>query len=817
MDELRLALRRLLKRPGASLASILTLACGIAGAASAWSLLSAVLLHPLPVQDADRIMVVGARTAESQEIQAGFVYPAIDVVRTSGAFEDVAAGGAWPALVTAQGEARTRQMYFVSANLFSFLGVRMQHGRDFTAADDERGAAPVVVLSDRFWRNTFGADASVIGQTIDVSGRQVRIVGVAARGFSGVELAGAPELYGTINTASHVVGGSTNLYAESGHRTSPSTWIKIFGRLRPGDSQETASGRLTSPLFGTTGRPATLVPIQETALPEAARPAMAQFTRLLLGTVTLLLIVGCLTVGLLLLLRTEARRDEFAMCLALGATRGRLARGVAVEGALVAIAGAILSVPAAAWFLGALSIFQLPGGVNIEVLDLTVNREVLASAAVAGAIAALIVASVGGVFGFSAQISDVLHARGGATARLTRRRTRAVLVASQVAVTLALVCGAGLFLRSLAAALHVNTGFETAHLVTGSVWLPKYRFNHAEAMPFFAELRERLATNSAIRSVTLTSGLVGMTASGQVVVDGIARKFPSTIWMTEVDERYFSTVGLPILRGRDFTSQDDDRAPLVTVVSASLARLLVREDGGDALGRHIRSFKGGRADQPWPILEVVGIVPDVITDITRLQPLVMYLPRAQESNPRASYTVLLRPASSTEAAAREAVAVIRSVDPQLTPGPVITPFMTMDRQIASQMGPQRFGLLVLGALGGVALLLMALGIYVLAESMAAVRMREMALRAALGARGRELASIVLGETVKLVGFGIATGLALVWLGASTVRAFLFQVQPFDLLTLASVGGAILAIALLVTARPAFVVSRVDLARVLRED
>ncbi len=161
----------------------------------------------------------------------------------------------------------------------------------------------MVVLSDRFWRSAFGPDVSVIGQTIDVAGRQVRIVGVAARGFPGVELAQAPDLYGTINTAANVLGGSINFYAGSGRGASPTSWIKILGRLRPGDSPETASARLTSPLFGTTGRTATLTPIQETALPEAARPVMAQFTRLLSGTVGLLLLVGCLAIALAVTLR----------------------------------------------------------------------------------------------------------------------------------------------------------------------------------------------------------------------------------------------------------------------------------------------------------------------------------------------------------------------------------------------------------------------------------------------------------------------------------------------------------------------------------
>ena len=816
MDEVRLALRRLLKRPGASVASVLTLAFGIAGAASAWSLLAAVLIQPLPVPNADRIVVVGTRSTGERSAQTEFVYPTIDTVRTSGAFDEVAAGGSWDVSVTLQGERRPREMYFASANLFSLLGVRMQYGRDFTAADDEQGAPLVAILSDRFWRTAFGADPSVVGQVIAIGDVQVRIVGVAARGFPGVDLSRAPDLYGPIRIASRVIPGSPNFYAATG-RTSPTSWLRIFGRLRPDDSSEAATARLSGSLSNIVGTgTVALMPIQETALPEASRPALTQFARLLSGTVGLLLLAGCLTVGLLLLVRTEARRDEFAMCLALGASRGRLARGIAMEGAVLAGAGAVLSLPATAWFLAALRVFEIPGGVSIDALDLTVDSSVILSAAAAAAVAALLIASVGGLFGFSAQLSDVIRARSGATARLTRRRTRSALVVSQVAVTLALVGGAGLFLRSLGAALHLNTGFETAHLVTSHVSLRRYVLNPEKATPFFTELRERLAGHPAIRSASLTSWVVAMSSRGQVEVDGIPRRLPSTVWMNAVDERYFSTVELPILRGRDFTSQDDERAPQVTIVSESLARLLARDDGVETLGRRIKSFGGVPVDKPWPMIEIVGIVPDVITNVGQLQPLVMYLPRMQHG-PSANYTLLFRPASDLDSAVRETVAVIRSIDPQLAPDPVMSPLMTVEQALAEQMGPQRFGLLVLGALGGVALVLMALGTYVMAASMAAVRMREMGVRAALGARGRELAAIVLAESVKLVGLGVAVGLGLVWLGTGTIRTFLFQVQPLDAVTLASASAIVFAIALLVTARPAIVASRVDLARVLREE
>ena len=816
MDELRLTLRRLAKRPAAAIASVATLAGSIGVAAAAWSLLSTVLLRPLPIPAADRLFAVGvSRTGpKGASISTGFTYPMLPAVRESGAFADVTFGGMMPAQITAAGGTRSRSIAFVTSNFFGTIGLPVQAGRDFAAADDQRGIAPVAILSDRLWRTAFGADPDVVGKTIGVEHRPVRIVGIAARAFAGMSVTVPAELFLPLHTVGDAMGLQSNPFAEPTIRNSPSTWISAFGRVGPGDRADVVAAKLGTVLPELRGEPATLVPVQLNALGETAREPMRQFARLLATTIGLLLLVGSLTVGMLLLLRTEARQDEFAMCLALGATRGRLVGGIALEGALLAAAGAILGVPMAAACFGVLESLELPGGVSVAALNLSIDWRSLAAVLGVATAATLLITLTSGVFGFRVTLGSALRTRAGSTPRVTRRRTRAVLVTCQVAATLVLVTGAGLFARSLSAALRLNSGLDSSHLVTATVQLWQYRLTPDLVKPFFASLRERLEANPAIRSASIISEGLGMGARGPMVVDGVERRFPSYIAETGVDDRYFRTVGLPILRGRDLTAQDDDRAPLVTIVSQSFGRLL--SNGGNPVGVHIRSFHRRVGEASLPMIEVIGVVPDVVTDVTHAEPLAMYMSLPQ-TVVFASRTVLVRPARSVAEAERETLAMLKAADPSLDPAPIVYPIMTLDERILSGMTPQRFGVVVLGALGSVALLLTILGTFVLAESMASARTREMGVRAALGASGRQLGSIVLAETARLVGIGLVAGLVLTWIEASTVKALLFRVQPLDPTTLASVAGLIFTLALAVSLRPALMAARVDLARVLRDE
>jgi putative ABC transport system permease protein len=281
------------------------------------------------------------------------------------------------------------------------------------------------------------------------------------------------------------------------------------------------------------------------------------------------------------------------------------------------------------------------------------------------------------------------------------------------------------------------------------------------------------------------------------------------VYYTAVDETYFSTLGLPVVAGRGFSHDDSPQSPLVVIVSESFAKVIA---GGESPIGHRLDETSGPIGEPWPVAEIVGVVPDVITNVNDPAPLVKYYALAQRRS-SLTRTIVARGTDDGAAAAGAVMRVIKDMDQTLTPAPLLT----LREQLGRQMNPQRFGIYVLGALGGIALLLTVLSTYVLASSMASMRRREMTIRASLGATGPQLGGLVLRETAMLVGIGLAAGLLLTWLGANTIRALLYRVEPLDTVTLATVCALILGMALLVSLRPALAAARVDFTRALREE
>lgn len=815
MDELKLAFRRLTKRPASTLASAATLGCAIAAAAVTWSALSAVLINPLPVSDPDTLLVLGRREARGREtvVRTGFVYTKFQQIKDSGVFEQpVAQWGSPHTLLTRVGDVTERaEIGFATHDFFEVLGIRTVAGRELTPEDDRRGAPPVAVLTHRYWRRVFNASPAVIGQRIVVAGKPATIVGVLQQGFRGLDLSESFDLYLAFHTIADIAGREGNYFAEQIAGYSPTSGLMILGRLRRGTADAEATTRIAATDPPTPPRRAApqylLIDANIVAVPETSRAGMTHFARLLVGTVGLLLLIGCTTVGMLLLIRTEARAAEFAMCMALGASRGRLARGIVCEGAVLAVAGAVLAIPAAWWLFRLVQVFQLPGNVSIDSLELSLDGRAITVMIAAAVAAVLLIALVAGAFGFRATLTDALRSRAGATRRTTRRATRAALVALQVAVTVMLVAGAGLFARSLAAALSLNDEMDMSRLVIGTIELRSYGYTGERAHEFFDRLQNVLTNNPAIQSAAFSIYDSGMSPSGKLQLDGVPRQFPSTVWFLRVDDRYFRTMGIRMIDGRDFIPDDRSSAAPVAIVSESLARLLA--EGASPLGRSVGTASLGSVP-----LRVVGVVSDVVANVTVLEPLVLYMPIAQ-GQPVPYRDIVARAAlmSNVSVARREILAAMKGVDPQVAP----TPLRTLEERVLAQMAPQQFGATVLGALGAVAVLLTLLGAYVLADSMATMRMREMGIRAALGATRRQLGSIVLAETARLVGAGVAAGLALAWLGASTIRSFLFQVQPLDPITLGGVSVLILTLALAVSVRAALRSARVDLSTVLKAE
>jgi len=813
LDDIRLAFRRLGKHPGAAIASVAALACAIGAAVATWSLLTAVLLKPLPLTEAHRLFQVDWPRPPGAAAQwvSTHTYPVLESIRDSGTFDGIAAGGLQDVPVAEPGnEPQRRPVHFAEHDFFATLGIGAALGRTFAEDEDRRGAPASAVLSDRYWRTMFDADPDVLGRVVTVAGTPATVIGVLPPEFRGLHLSEAPDLYLPLYIAGDI---DRRVFYNFDPLGPDFGWIRIVGRLRPGQSPSSAAEQLNAldcmcerGLTHGEVAPLSLTNVNTAAVPELARPGMSQFATLLSITVALLLLVACLTVGGLLLVRTEDRRDELAVRLTLGATRRRLASGLIVEAVILCGLGAVLAVPVALWLFHGIRAFELPGAIDIERLALAVAPGSWLAVAAAAAAGTGAIAVLAGLAGAATAFFSPLAPRAAATPRVTRRAPRTVLVAGQVAITVVLVTGAGLFTRSLAEALDLNPAIETGRIVRASINLGQHGYTDERAASFVDELLGRLRQNDLVESASVMPFIGFVQAGVRVSVDGAPRELPADLAYAAGDEEFFSTVGLPIVRGRGFARSDTAGSPQVAVVSESLGRFIA--DGGDPIGRRFSGMRSG-PELPAELL-VIGVVPDLITEIDATEPLIVYQPLVQRPT-GTSTTIFLRAARDPGDAMREAAATARALDSRVRLQDVVT----LDDVIGRQMNPQRFGMYVLGMLGGIALLLTALGTYVLAESMVVRRRREMSIRAALGAERRHLRTLVLGDTARQVGIGLAAGLALTILGAGLIRALLYRVEPLDPAVLATVSAVILGLALLMSLKPAREATRLDLTRSLR--
>jgi predicted permease len=822
LGEFRLAIRRLRKDAGATIAAVAALACAIGAAVATWSLLSAVLLKPLPVAEPERLFLVD-EVPPPPGIGPAWVAvhgnALLEAIRESGTFEAIAAGGPAlrPVLVLEQGDVpQPRQVYFAAHDFFATLGISAVRGRTFTQQEDRRGAPVVAVISDRYWRRVFNADPSVLGRTVTFSGTSTTIatiVGVLPRGFRGLHLSETPDLYLPL----HVVGDIDHDLARFADPLLYNSWIRIVGRVRTGETPEAIAARLNAVKRGVTKGefgPLSLTNVNTAAVPQFARAGAAQFTMLLSITVGLLLLVGCLTVGMLLLVRTEDRRDELAIRLALGATRARLASSIAAEAAILCALGAVLAVPVALSLFYGIRAFEIPGRIDVAGLDLKLN--VGAWLAVTGATVAVtcLIALLASVVG--AVVRSPVQSRAFATPRVTRRAPRTVLIAGQVAITLVLVTGAGLFTRSLIEALSLNPAVETHRIVAANIGLGQYGYTRERAAIFINELLESLRQNPVLESVGMTQAAGTTQAGVRTGIDGVARELPSGLQYVFADQGFFAALGLPVIVGRAFEPAEAATWDVVAV-SESLGKFVA--DGGNPVGHRIADWESNfrqvtQGQAPLHSPEIIGVVPDLVTNVNATEPLVVYHPAGPPLTiGLAGTTLYLRAAGDPRAAIREAIAAVKALDSRVT----LQETMTLDDRLGRQMNPQRFGVYVLGALGGIALLLTVLGTYVIAQSMVVRRRRELGIRAALGARSAQLRGLVLRDTARLVGIGLVAGLALAVAGARLIRSLLYQVEPLDPLTLVMTAAVILGLALLVSLRPALEATRVDLNRTLREE
>ena len=776
--DVRFALRLLVKNPGFTLAAVTTLALGIGANTAMFSLARATLLNPVKVAGPGELRVWSWSSS----------YPDFrEYQQRTDVFSGVAAVSGGRMNLSWQGTSELLNGAFVSGNLFSVLGVPAALGRPLHPTDDQGPGGPVVgVLSHQYWRTRLGSRPDVIGTSISVNGVAVTIAGVAADGFTGTSLSARPAIFLPLTSITQIGTGFFARPAVLEHRGL--VWLTVIGRVRkdvtPAQATEQMNAhyrRLQPPANADDVEQLVLVPLATTAMGGETAPDLQRFVALLVGVVGVTLLIGCANLANLLLARAATRRRELAVRVAIGATRGRLARQLLVESTVLALLGGAAGVGVAYLTLALLGSYQLPGPISIAALDLHVDRAALIAATVLSIVTGLL---FGAAPAWRATRSDLLAGlHEGARAGMAAVRLRSTLLAAQVALSLVLLAGAGLFLRSLVNALDRPLGFDVDDVVSASVNLGLARYDDQRATAYYDEALRRVTsmpgvTAAAWTSIVPTRG--DMTGTAEQI-DGYERRERETIrfHIPKVGPDFFRAAGIRLIAGREFLPSDPLDGPGVTIVNRAAAEKYWA--GRDPIGgRLMLSQKGG-----W--LEVVGVCENtVISDLGEEPAPMAYLQVGRDTGglttKRDPHHLLVRTSGDTDALVPFVREQLRSIDPAAP----IYATRTMRQTVATLVMPQQMGLTLLALSGLLAVSLATVGIYGVASYVASMRTRELAIRMALGATVAEIRRLVLLQGAVPIVAGLAAGVVLGLWATRLAAKFMFGVTPADPLTFTAV-------------------------------
>jgi putative ABC transport system permease protein len=798
-QDLRYGFRTLRGRPGFTVAAVLTLALGIGANTAMFSIIHAVLMKPLPFPQPERL--VAFRDLQPPDTPTPISYPEyLDWKGRGEIFDDLGVYFVTAYTLTG-GQAEHLLAARVSANLLPMLGITPALGRGFRTEDDDRGAAPVVLITDAMWRRRYAADPNVIGRTLPLDGTVFTIVGVLPRHFS------------SILPQDRDAGSGRDLWMplrldrESAPRGLH--FIDAIGRLRSGVDLVSARSRAEAYAKqlrqdGTTDHGARLVPLM-THVVGAIRPALL----MLLGAVGLVLLVACGNVANLLLARAVARRREISIRMALGASRGRLVRQLLVESLLLAGLGAAAGLLLASWGVEALVAARgdwLPRAEGIRV-DPSVLGFTIAAAVLTGLLFGLAPALRASRVTLGAALKQG-GARDGVGAG--RDRLRGAMVVSEVALSLILLAGAGLLLRSFARMTENDVGFDPGRMLTFRLTAPAGTYKEPQQQArMFQEVLRSFAALPGVEGVAAVHNLPigGGSTNGDFGIEG--RTWPpggAPIAEKQiVSPEYFQVMRTPLVQGRYFSAEDAaGRAPVAVVNRAFAERFF---PGENPIGHRIEFGWGIEGFQ-----EIVGVVGDIRqTGMDEPAPPATYLTFLQR--PIDSMTIVLRsavPPATLLGAARERV---RAVDPDL---PLVS-VRTLDEVLAESLTPRRLPMLLLGGLALLALTLGALGIYGVTSYVVEARTPEIGVRMALGAKPRDVLAMVLGDGMKLVVAGTALGLLGAVALTRLLSGLLYGVGASDPPTFLCAAAFLAVVSLFACYLPARRATRVDPMVALRSD
>jgi putative ABC transport system permease protein len=817
-QDLRFAVRTLLRRPLFTVLAVLTLALGIGANTAIFSVVNSVLLAPLPFHEPDRLVAVWSSNPvmakmvglpDKLPVSPGPFYDWKAQSRTLGHLSMVSPDSQ---TLTGRGEPALLNVVNVSGELFDLLGARPLLGRTIQPGD-EASEAQVAVLSHRLWTRHFGGDPSIVGQTVTLADKPVTVIGVMPPAFAfprgsempaGFGFAAEPDLWFPMILT------PKQRAARAAHSA------VALARLQPGTQQAAAgaemvaiSERLAKQYPQSDGGwSVRLEPLTE-QLTGTLRPALL----ILLGAVALVLLIACVNVANLLLAQAAARQKEVAVRTALGASRGRMVRQLLTESLLLALAGGALGVLFAVWGLRGLASL-LPAGVRVSGLGL--DGRVLAFTFVlilaAGALAGLVPALQMTRSDLAGTLRDGTRA-GSVTAR--GRRTLRTLVVVETALAVLLAVGAGLLLRSFSRLTAVDPGFRPAGVLTAQVTLAPTRYDGPRTTSFYAAALERVRGLPGVEAAGAVSNLPlsGAETITGFTVEGAPRPEPGRFPLADrrsATPGYIEAMGVPLRRGRLFRDSDVDGAPRVAVVDETLASTCW--PGVDPLGKRIHQgiYGDKKEEQRW--ITVVGVVGNVRNSGLHVEARPqLYLSAAQYPNQAMALAVRTR--KDPLQLVRPLRAAVHGVDADQP----VSDVMTMDQMIDQSLAGRRFNLILLGLFAGLALVLAAVGIYGVMAYSVAQRTREIGLRMALGARRRTVLALVVREAGLLTLAGLAAGLILSLLATRLLASLLFGVAATDPLTLAAVASGLALVSLGAAYVPGQRATRVDPMVALRAD
>ena len=792
-------LRQIQRRPGLALLTVLTLALGIGANAAVFSVVHGVVLRPLSYDDPERLVMIWTHDVRQDRLEGPLSLPDFDDLKErSRSFRDTSAviSFEWDAILEGNPEPRKIIMQHVSAPFFELLGVDALVGRTLGVVDEDADSPFAVVVSERFWQDRFGRDASVIDRTIVIDGEAATVVGVMPREFR------------FFNHADFWAPIVRNPLAARNQRSL--RWLWAIGRLAESvspDQADTELDAITADLEleypdSNTGKRATVVPLHEQVVGDVRTTLLV-----LLGAVGLILLIACANVASLLLGRASSRRREMAIRNAMGATSGRVIRQLLTENAVLAgiggLAGLLIAFGGGA-LLRSMNPEWLP-----RMQDVHVSGTVLLFTAAVSVLAGLLFSAAPALQASRSAIARSLAGRTGTEVGQSGRHTRDALVVAEVGIALMLLVGAGLLARSFVALVQVDVGFESAQTLTAELELPQSRYaNDADRLSLYRLLLDHAAAMPEARNVALTSDLPlhgFMTTRLEVE----SRPLPVTehpeLVFQRVSADYFKAMGIPLLAGRTFTLEDaNDESPPATVNQAA-AQLLWGDF--DVLNERFR-WSGASDDFPW--FRVVGVVGNVRHQgPDQAPPSKVYF--SLEADVPGGAWLVVRTRTAPATATLSLKEAVRRADPTI----VVDSVAPMDAWVSDALTLPRFNTVVVGGFALLALLLAMIGIYGIISYSVAERTHELGVRITLGASGSSILRLVLGRGMLLTVAGIGVGVAGALVLTRYMEALLFGIPSTDPITYLTVSLLLTATALIAGYIPARRALRVDPIQTLR--